>query len=250
MTRSQFISPARLVAALTITLLSIAGSALAATTTTSTTLAAFSGGTSSIFNTTATTGLGQFDPALGTLTGVHFDISSSYSAAVFLEAYVIDEAASNELDAEASFQISLTVPASGGGGLLFANGVDSAYFSCSAGPFSGACSDTLNPETVSGAYAEAEDATARLVDDNLLSLFIGTGNLDFMEFGLFFFSNGNLQILSADNIDVVGAAIEFDLGPTDITVNYTYNPVPLPPMAVLFAPLAFGLLRNGRKKIL
>lgn len=230
------------------TLLVITGTAQAASTATSATLPEFSGSASSTFNTTATTGLDQFDPALGTLTGVHFDISSSYLAAVFLEAYVIDEAASNELDAQASFQISLTVPASGGGGLLFANGVDSANFSCSAGPFSGACSDSSSPATVSGGYAEAEDATSRLVDANLLSLFIGTGNLDFMEFGLFFFSNGGLQIFSSDNLDVFGAEIEFDLGPTDITVTYTYNPVPLPPAAILFAPLALGLLRSGRKK--
>ena len=230
--------------------MTLAGSAHAATTSTSTTLAAFSDTANGIFNTRATTGLDQFDPALGTLTGVHFDITSSYSASVFLEAYVIDDTDANELEAQASFQVSLTVPTSGGGGLLFANGGDSAYFSCSEGPFGGACSDALSPEIVSGAYAETDDATTRLVNNGLLSLLVGTGNLNFMEFGLFFFANGGIEVFSAHNIDVVGGEIEFDLGPTDITVTYTYNPVPLPPAALLFAPLAGGLLLRGRNKTL
>jgi len=239
---------ARFITPLVMVLMTITGIAHAATTSTSTTLAAFSDTTNGIFNTRATTGLDQFDPALGTLTGVHFDITSSYTAAVFLEAYVIDEADANELEAQASFQVSLTVPTGGGGGLLFANGGDSAYFGCSEGAFGGACSDSLNPEIVSDTYAETDDATTRLVNNGLLSLFVGTGNLDFMKFGLFFFANGAIEVFNAVNIDVVGGEIEFDLGPTDITVTYTYNPVPLPPAALLFAPLAAGIVLRGRKK--
>lgn len=79
-------------------------------------------------------------------------------------------------------------------------------------------------------------------------MFIGTGNLDFMEFGLFFFANGGIQMFTANNIDVVDGEIEFDLGPTDLTVSYTYNPVPLPPAAVLFGPLVGGLLLRRKAK--
>lgn len=247
MRRQHAKSAFRLAAPLVAIVFSVPGAAYAATTMTSTTLPEFSGNASGFGNTSSITGLDQFDPALGTLTGVHFDITSSYTARVSLEAYVIDEAEPHELEAQASFQVSLTVPTGGGGGLLFANGGDSAFFACSDGPFSGTCSDSLNPEIVSGDYAEADDATVRLVNAGLLPLFVGGGNLDFLEFGLFFFSNGGLQVAIADNIDAFGADIEFDLGPTDVTVTYTYNPVPLPPAAVLFAPLAFGLLRQGRK---
>ena len=69
-----------------------------------------------------------------------------------------------------------------------------------------------------------------------------------MEFGLFFFANGGIEVFSATNIDVVGGEIEFDLGPTDITVTDTYKPVPLPPAALLFAPLADDIVLRGRKK--
>ncbi|MEQ8661912.1 MAG: choice-of-anchor E domain-containing protein, partial [Gammaproteobacteria bacterium] len=110
--------------------------------TTSTTVAAFSGGS---FGSTAVTGLAQFDPALGTLQGVTFTVDGSYAVDVSLFTTVIDEALEHGVDADVSFQLSLDVPTGGGGGLLFASGVDSANFFCSGGAFEGACSDAISP---------------------------------------------------------------------------------------------------------
>ncbi len=81
-------------------------------------------------------------------------------------------------------------------------------------------------------------------------MFIGTGNLDFMEFGLFFFANGGIQVFTADNIDVVDGEIEFALGPTDATVSYTEFATPAPRSGSVRAARRRAIVTPQSEKIL
>jgi len=215
--------------------------------TTSTTVPAFSGGS---FGSTPVTGLEQFDPALGTLHNVSFAVEGSYDVEVSLFTSVIDESLEHLVDADVQFQVSLDVPTGGGGGLLFASGVGSANFFCSGGAFDAACSDDISPQPVSDSYLAAEDATLRLKDGGLLSLFVGNGELDFLTLRFFQFGDA-VFFNAADNIDTdtFFSDAAFTVGPTSVTVTYGFvpAPVPLPPAAWLAAPAALALVRARRR---
>ncbi|MEQ8495104.1 MAG: choice-of-anchor E domain-containing protein, partial [Gammaproteobacteria bacterium] len=193
-------------------LLYVAIEAPLSTTTTSATVPAFSGGS---FGSAAVTGLSQFNPALGTLERVTFSVDGSYDVDLSLFTNVVDETSAHSVDADVQFQVSLDVPAPGGGGLLFASGVDGANFFCSGGAFSSPCTDDLSPQTVSDSYFASEDATQRLADDGLLSLFVGTGNLDFLTLSFFQFAS-SVYFATAENIDTdtYDTDASFNVGPT------------------------------------
>ncbi|MEE9336543.1 MAG: choice-of-anchor E domain-containing protein [Methylococcaceae bacterium] len=197
---------------------------------TTTTVPAFVG--DSNFHSEPVLGLSKFDPDLGTLTGVELQINNSYNVASRLLFDTIDSELAYEIEAVIDFQISLSIPYSGGSGGLFATGVNGDSFGCFVdsepnpeiipGPEDVICFDAESSAT----YSETEDVTSKLIDNDALPMFIGSGELDFLTLEFLHFSNIQLEIVSSENVDLatVFPEFDFDMGPADVTVIYTYEP--------------------------
>ncbi len=197
---------------------------------TTTTVPAFFG--DSNFHSEPVSGLSKFDPALGTLIGVELQINNSYDVISRLIFETTDPELAYEIDATIDFQISLSVAYSNSSGGLFATAVNRGGFGCFIdsepepgvipGPEDVICFDA----EASATYSETEDVTSRLIENDALAMFIGSGELDFLTLDLLHFSNIQLNIISSENVDLetVFAEFDFDMGPANVTVIYTYEP--------------------------
>lgn len=208
---------------------------------------AFSGGN---FSSKTVSGLHQFDPALGVLSGIEFKVVNSYDVDITYDTEVSRPNRPHDLNVRIPFQISLSVPTASGGGSLFATATNSVSFTCSAGPFQSPCTDNNNPQNAVDSYLRTDDATQRLIDNNQFSLFVGTGDIDFLGLEFFQFDQG-VQFLSSRNIDTSWLDIDsfFNMGPVDISVTYTYSAVPLPAAFWLFGTALIGIARIKRHTI-
>lgn len=206
--------------------------ATAAVVSTSTTVNSFSG--SGGVNLVPVNGLSQFDASLGTLTGITLNaVIDSYQVDLSLDNF--DDPGTGALFdfAELSGQISLNIPKNTGGGLLFASEVfgDSIF-----GEFD---SVTVGPTNSS----ESEDSTTRLQADNLFNNFIGPGAINFIDLGIFtFFGSATVFLDDGSSVSGEPALDSFSVGPSTVSIDYTYTSmVPVPAAAWLFGTGFIGL---------
>ncbi len=225
-------------AALTMGLMS--QGATAATISTSVVIPAISG--SGYMALVPATGLAQFDPANGTLTGIELGLQvSSYDVALSLTNWDDPETGALFESADLSVQISINADLPGGGGLLFASTIYSDTIFDEFG--------TISATGVPGS-PRLEDATAALIADNLFSDFIGTGNVSILSLGVFNFAfPGNVTLDDGTSADGYSQLDSFNGGPSTMTINYTYTPavVPLPATVWLLGSALLGLAGLRRK---
>jgi hypothetical protein len=220
-------------------------SALSAVVTTSASVGTFTG--SGGGDRVPLTGLDQFDSSLGTLTGIVFRLDiSNYEAEIALDSYEepVDEFG-DPTGAVFSFadlgsQISLSVDTPGGGGLLFATtGIGGPIF------------DEFDVITVGPASSSvSDDVTTRLQTNSLFNDFIGNGQIDFMELGIFAFFEG-AQVTFDDGSTAPGTPSlnSFSVGPSTVSIDYTYvSAVPVPAAVWLFGSGLLSLVGFARRR--
>ena len=229
-----------LVASLTFTLAALSSAASAATLSTSAVIPLTSGGGN--FNLYPVTTLDQFDPANGTLTGISFSLEvDNYDVNMFLDGWE-DMGISPFMLADLSGQISVDVNLGGGGGLLFSSTV-----------FGDTIFDEFDDVDLSGSSfgAVSQDATASLMNNGVFGDFIGTGQVSIVELAIATFSHPQVVTLEDGSFAEGFQSINtFDLGPSEITIDYTFTPtvVPVPAAAWLFGSALLGLVGVSRKR--
>lgn len=188
------------------------------------------------FNLVPITGLDQFDPSNGTLTGISFTLGiASFDIDISLGGWEDPGTGATFDYADLYGQISLDVAKPGGGGLLF-----------STTSFGDTIFDEFDSVNSTGPFSPpaTQDATARLIGDDLFDGFIGTGEVSNMSWGVFAFGHPELVALSDGSFAYGDPQIDsFSAGPATITIDYTYTPaeVPLPAAAWLFISALGGL---------
>jgi len=207
----------------------LAQSATAATISTSASLPLTDG---SGYTLIPVSGLSQFDPANGTLTGISFSLDlSSYDLTLSLSDWENPETGAAFGSADLSAQISISAALPDGGGLLF-----------STTAFSGQIYDEFDSVNVPGSSGGpvTEDATARLMAENIFSSFLGTGNVSILELGIFTFGHPQVVTLDDGTFAYGNPHVDaFSVGPSALTIDYTYTPTTVP------APAAVWLLGSG-----
>lgn len=188
------------------------------------------------------TGLAQFDPANGTLTGIELGLHvSSYDMTISLSSWDDPGTGAVFQSADLQGQISINVALPGGGGLLFSSTVfgDTIFNEF----------DTISTVGTPG-IPQFQDATARLIADNLFSDFIGTGSVSILSLGIFSFGYPDMVTLDDGTFTDGGSYLDaFNFGPSMMTINYTYAPavVPLPPTILLLGSALMGLVGLRQK---
>lgn len=194
-------------------------------------------------------GLAQFDPANGTLTGIELGLHiESYDVTLSLGSWDAPETGGDEPEAGAEFEsatlsmeIYFDVALSPTSGLMFASTsfADTIY-------------DEYDTVSVFGEPGTPviEDAMARLTDYGLLSDFIGTGNVSIVSFGVIAFDDPERVNLD-DGTTTSGAPHidSFTGGPSTMSIHYTYTPavVPLPAGVWLLGSALLGLAGIRRR---
>lgn len=193
------------------------------------------------------TGLHQFDPSNGILTGIKLSLGIEYYD-IRLSLVDWDSSSSNSPFAYASMsaQISITADLPAGGGLFFAStsGGDTIF-------------DELEPAIITGTTAppEYEDAADRLKDGGIFDDFIGTGDISILGLAIVTFSEF-VSVTLEDGTETTGDLKfdSFEFGPSTIGVEYTFrsapnpNPVPVPATLALLGLGIAGLGWSRRKK--
>lgn len=218
----------------------VAQHATAATISTSVVIPAVSG--SGYAPTLPVSGLAQFDPANGTLTGIELGLHvESFDATLGLGSWNDPGTGAQFESAYLSIQISIDVALPGGGGLLFASTSFGGMIFDEAG--------TISAVGEPGA-PRVDDATESLTNYGLLSSFIGTGDVSILGLGIFSFGYPGMVNLddgtSTDGTPYIGS---FDVGPSTMSIHYTYTPavVPLPAGVWLFGSALLGLAGIRRR---
>ncbi|MEZ5565983.1 MAG: VPLPA-CTERM sorting domain-containing protein [Gammaproteobacteria bacterium] len=226
-----------LVASMAIALLS--QQATAATISTSAIIPVTSG---SGFTLLPISGLAQFDPSQGTLTGITFSLDiSNYDVTLSLSSWDDPGTGAQFQSANLSGQFSIDAALPGGGGLLF-----------SSTAFGNDLYDEFGTVDVFGFSGGPvlEDAMARLTTEGLLTSFIGTGNVSLLSFGVYSFGYPDMVELDdgsfADGNPYIDA---FNVGPSTVTIDYAYTPavVPLPAGIWLLGSALLGLAGIKRR---
>lgn len=202
------------------------------------------------FSRTPVVGLSKFDSSLGTLNGVQFRIQNSFSAQAQLhDVGILDITQPHQLGARISFQVSL----SDDRGRLFASFLENSMGVSCQGQGSVICSDTLIGAT-SNVYHAQDDITARLINSTSLQDYLGTGEVQVVELGLFHFNQpgfSQLNFQTAQNIAIseLNASINFSMGPATVAIDYFYSPVPMPPSIwlTIVGLLAIGIRNHTGK---
>jgi hypothetical protein len=187
------------------------------------------------FTVIPVSGLSQFDPANGTLTGVSFSLDiSSYDLTLSLGGWEDPQTGAAFESANMSAQISISAAMPNGGGLIF-----------SSTSFSGEIYnefDSVNIPGTSGGPV-SEEAMERLTSDteyNLLPDFLGTGEVSILGLGIFTFGHPEVVTLDDGTFAYGDPQIDaFNVGPSTLTIDYTYTPTVVP------APAAVWLLGSG-----
>jgi hypothetical protein len=159
-----------------------------------------------------------------------------------------------------------------GGGLLAATNGGSFNFQCSGGAFDSACTDDIGSIEDTGFYDGSEQIFQRVSDEGILNEFIGTGEIseDLLELALFtFLGSGaitdafgeplfdfstfdiNPLFMGLENLFIEDFEVEFDLGPSLVTIQYDYDPVtvvPVPAAVWLFGSALVGFAGLSRRK--
>lgn len=250
--------------------LSASTSVYAASTSFSTTVPQFSGSATSA---QPIVGLGQFDPSLGTLTGITVSAQGNFTVEGSLLAFVDFEESPHSVDLFGSYQISIGINLPSGGGLLAANGGGPAFnFVCNGAAFESSCINDQDPIQDGGFYDESEQILQRVTDAGIVDEFIGTGLIseDLLELGLFtFFGSGaisdgageplfdfdtgdfNPLFQGLENLFIEDFRVDFDLGPSNVSIEYEYDPVtvvPVPAAVWLFGSALVGFAGLSRRK--
>jgi hypothetical protein len=206
------------------------------------------------FITTPVTGLSQFNPGLGTLTGITFTVANTYSVTgSVVDTYVINNGDAHAADVQLDFQISLSQDLGGGSGLFYASHVNTMQFSCNGDAESNSCLDSETANWSGVTYTEVNPTTSLLNNSSALNHFIGTGNVSTLSLGLFHFSE-QLQIIysGTENLGFDNAYGDFalNMGPATVTVDYMYetSEVPLPGAVWLFGSGLVGLAGVARRR--
>ncbi len=176
----------------------------------------------------AITGIGKFNPALGTLNSVTLYAEfEGYMEGTVLADDVIDDALSHSVDFDAD-----TVPffigyEPGGGGSTWSlvNETYSAVGSCFGDPFDGPCYDTFGD----GDVTTGSDVVSSL-GGYLESDFVGVGDVAFLSAIVALPSDG---LFVLDNVASGWAEILVDMNFIDLTVEYDYTPIPEPSSGLL-----------------
>lgn len=185
------------------------------------------------------TGLSKFDPSLGTLTGISFDVSSgffNYSADLFGEPLIgidfLGEFSSN-------IQADL-IYSTGTSGLVLEGISSSIDLSCSDVMGDG-CSDNISD--MFDFDSDSFDVPRPLSDFDLTD-FVGNGDVTNLELSLILFGISFPESDGFDLLEVFGSA---DISNAIVEITYEFTPVPLPASAWLLAS-SLGLLGWFRKK--
>ncbi len=187
--------------------------------------------------------LEQFDPRLGTLTGVRFIAGYNYEANYLVKTFVVDPSLPHFIDFSVSFKAGLRIPFASDQTLrhiasIFVSGAES----CNGEPsissptlVTSSCSENF-PIDLSrfNPGVKSSDVYQRLINDNLLDMFIGTGNLHDLDLKLVGAGGGLYSPNISDSINISRDDTisinsfnrdnnEFYLG-AKVSIIYTYNP--------------------------
>ena len=104
-----------------------------------------------------------------------------------------------------------------------------------------------------GSINESEDVTGKLdLNPILYDNFIGIGDIDNLSLTFFHSDAEQLTILDSVNFetdpDFFEAYFEGTMGPSVVTVEYTFSPVPIPAAAWLFGSALLGLGAIKRRR--
>ena len=184
-------------------------------------------------------GLNLFDPALGTLTEVNILGSLSYTFDIDLSTYVIDTAQPHQVDAVVGVAITLIDDSAG---VLIDVAAENVPFNCSSSG-SISCTGSISPQQI----INSSTVNRTITSSNLLSIFTGSGNIDFLQLESIPMA---VDFLSSNNID----ESRFHAGSSllnlnaDITVTYNYSPVPIPAAIWFFGSGLLSMIVIARRK--
>jgi hypothetical protein len=176
--------------------------------------------------------LEQFHPTLGKLTGVRFHVNYNYDVNYSFETYIADSRLPHLVDLSMSFRAGLTIPSASDETLhqiasIFVSGSDSCNGdptpdpqACTEGSFEIRLGSTNHPVT--------NDVYQRLVNDNLLEMFIGEGHLTGTGLELYYdLPASTHQTIISNSINIKPeyhtVHIWDDLEAT-VSIIYTYTP--------------------------
>lgn len=186
------------------------------------------------------TGLQQFDPALGTLTGVSFVVSMGAFSfdAELLGDPMIDASFTGEF--EGSMQADL----------LYSNGTSSIVLDLIPAGISLYCEGDhpdLCEDSISDSYDFSIDSLVipRTVGEFMPADIIGTGNVTNLSLAINTLGFSFLENSGLDFTQVTGLA---EISDATVTVTYDYAVVPVPAAVWLFGTGLIGLAGIARRK--
>ncbi len=175
--------------------------------------------------------LEQFHPRLGKLTGVRFHVNYDYDVNYTFETYIADSRLPHLIDLSMSYRAGLTIPSASDETLhhiasIFVSGSDSCNGDPTSDPL--ACTEFFEIRLGSNNHPVTNDVYQRLVNDNLLEMFIGEGHLTGTGLELYHdlpASSHQTIISNSINIkpDYQTVHIWDDLEAT-VSIIYTYTP--------------------------
>ncbi len=200
------------------------------------------GGGGFFMDSEAVTGIGKFDPALGTLTEINLfaEFEAEFSIDVF-GVDVIDDAEPHSVDFDADF-IQFFIgykPAGSSSTFVLPELALPAFASCFGAPFEGECMDSFCDG------ATVVDGTDVMgVSGLVLADFVGAGDVDTLSAFIAIPVPGGGQFI-LDNVFEGEADLFAAMYNVDLTVEYVCTPIPEP---ATFSLLALGGLAFLRRR--
>ena len=198
---------------------------------------------SAIFEETEVTGIAKFDASLGTLTGV--SLTAKFDTEMIASLYV-DVVTDESLGHFASFNANLPQifigydPTGSSSTFVFPERTFYPSLFAIGAPFESGSDEIFESASVD----ETTDVFAS--SGFVLSDFVGVGNVDTLSAIIAMPVGGDFIL---DNVDEVFVSVEVDMFYIDLTVEYTYTPIPEPTSLLLLMAAATGMTLRRRNRI-
>lgn len=175
--------------------------------------------------------LKQFNPSLGNLTGIKVRVEYNYEIRHVLHSFPLNPRLAHHIEYDTFFKAGLSIPTRGGTLDHIASIYVSGSESCSGPVYSAGdiCTENLEGIDLFGSPNKTDNIYQRLVNNNLLQMFIGDGRISYDLLNLYtvfpdFDPDQHISDSFNINLETIYSHLEWvDLDAT-VTVIYTYIP--------------------------